>query len=143
MKKIILKNILKNIILAQVASDAGKRIYDISPFSPSSLKREVKTAERFGYKNKDKYIQNAIKIINTTPRCGINYWCVKTPDQNGYDSMLTYFDIKLNGKRFQVSFHSPYNWTNLTSYNKKGRLTRWTKELEGSRNACIELLKIF
>lgn len=139
----MVKNIIKNIILAQVASDAGKYVYTIKNYTPPILLKEVKAAEHFGYNRKEIYIQNAIKIINKTPRCGINYWCIKAPDQNGYDSIITYFDIKANGKRFQISFHSPYNRTLLSDMNKKGRKTRWEKRENGSRNACIELLKIF
>lgn len=110
----MIKVIIKNIILAQVASDAGKGIYELYKKTPPSLKKEVKTAEHFKYRRKDVYIQNAIKIINTTPRCGINYWCIKALDQNGYPSVITYFDIKVNEQRYQVSFHSPYNKTLLS-----------------------------
>lgn len=143
MKNIILKNIIKNIILAQIASDAGKGIYNKEFFSPSLIKKEVKTAWRLGYAVKDKYILNAIKIISTTPRCGINFWCVKAPDQNDYDSIITYFDIKTNEKRYQVSFHSPYNRTHIKALQKKGRPTRWTYQVKGSREACLELFNLF
>lgn len=136
-------NIIKNIILAQVASDAGKGIYIIRDYIPPILSKEVKTAEYFGYKRKDFYIQNAIKIINTTPRCGINYWCRYALDQNGYGCMLVYFDIKSNGKRHQISFHSPYNRTKLDKFYHMGRTTRWDKKINGSREAAIYFLKYF
>ena len=134
------KNIIKNIILAQIASDAGKGYYDVANTSFPIIGKEVRKAKHFGYEIKDKYIRNAIELINTTPRCRVNYWCVKAPDQNGYDSIIAYFDIK-GDKRYQISFHSPWDRTPLKGYLSHGRPTRWTKEVKGSIKACLELLK--
>ena len=88
------KDIIKNIILAQIASDAGKGYDNVAQASFPIIGKEVRKSMHFGYTIKDKYIQNAIELINATPRCSINYWCVKAPDQNGYDSIIAYFDIK-------------------------------------------------
>lgn len=132
-----IKSIIKNIILAQIASDSGKGIKTLPDFTGA---REA-IAE--GYNKKDYYIASAIVLINSTPRSGINYYVEEKPDQNGYPSLVIYFDIKLNGKRYQISFHSPKNRTTLYHFCSKGRKTRWTKEIEGSRKACEELSAFF
>lgn len=133
--------IIKNIILAQVASDGGKNINIIPSLQNIPFKREIKNAYKIGYSIKDEYILNAIKIINTTPQCGINYRCVRTSDQNGYDSIVCYFDIKFNEKRYQISFHSPYNRSKLKKFISKGRVTHWDKK--DCRNNAIALLSAF
>ena len=130
------KSIIKNIILAQIASDGGKNIKTLQNM------KGAKEASKKGYAVKDKYIKTAITLINTTPMSGINYYVEEKPDQNGYPSMVIYFDIKLNEKRYQISFHSPKNRTTLSHFCSKGRKTRWTKEINGSREACIELASI-
>lgn len=130
--------ILKNICLAQVASDGGKgknSCHDIKV-------RGNKYAFYKGYAEKDNYILKALALLTTSPRCGINFYIEKKPDQNGYASLIAYFDIKIKDERYQVSFHSPYNKSKLHSYVGKGRKTRWTKEVGGSREACIELSKL-
>ena len=132
----IQKNIIKYIILAQIASDGGKGIKTLQTF------KKAKEAFLKGYAVKDKYILTAIKIIDSTPRCGINYFVKEASDQNGYASLIIYFDLKINEKRYQISFHSPKNRTLLNQNKNKGRKTRWTGEVSGSRNACIELANL-
>lgn len=128
-----IRNIIHNIILAQIASDGGKNIETLQNI------KGAKEAFLKGYSVKDKYILAAINLINTTPRSGINYYIEEKPDQNGYLSLVIYFDIKLNEKKYQISFHSPKNRTSLYHFCSKGRKTRWTKEINGSRKACEDL----
>lgn len=132
----IQKNIIKNIILAQIASDSGKNIKTLTTF------KGAQEAQKKGYAIKDVYILTAIKLINATPRCGINYYVEEKPDQNGYPSLIIYFEIKLNEKRYQISFHSPKNRTILLQNKNKGRKTRWTGKVDESRQACLALAQI-
>ncbi len=133
----MIKKIIEKVILAQIASDAGKGIYDLVDTSSKVIGKEVKRAVRQGYDVKVKYILDAIKLVNATPKCGVNYYVINTPDQNGHDSDLVYFDIRLNGMRYQVSFHSPVG--SFAPYYNKGRKTHWDEK--SSRKACLAMLK--
>jgi hypothetical protein len=132
----IKRKIVRCICDAQAASDAGK-------FGPST-KHHCREAEYMGYENKPMYIIMAIHYIDSNPRMGINYYVVEIPDQNGHRSVLVYFDIKEGGTRYQVSFHTPYGKaSDLLPFIGKGRKTRWTKEIGGSRKACDELSRLY
>lgn len=133
MMKKVEKAIIRAIVMAQIASDAGKGIHEI--FLPGGdFPGETK------YRYKEFYQLRALKMIDAAPRCCINYWCDIAPDQNGFESVLVYFDIKVGGTRFQVSFHNPGNQAlGLWAYVHHGRKTRWTRELGGSRYACKKL----
>lgn len=130
----IKKKIIKNIIKAQYSSNAGKFIYD------KDVPRACREAVHERYDVKAQYIFNAIRLITTNPPCGINFYCEKTPDQNGYQSVIVYFETKVNGERLQVSFHTPYSKADLLyPYIGKGRKTRWNKQIGGSMKACMIL----
>lgn len=131
----IQKAIVRAIVMAQIASDSGKGIHEIHLTGgnyPGST----------GYRSKEFYELRALKMIDSAYRCGINYWCELAPDQNGYESIIVYFDIKVDDMRFQVSFHNPANnCIGLWGYVHHGRKTRWTRNLDGSRRACEELAR--
>ena len=132
----IKRKVVRCICDAQAASDAGK-------FGPST-KHHCREADYMAYKNKPMYILMAIHYIDSNPRMGINYYVVEIPDQNGHRSVLVYFDIKEGGTRYQVSFHTPYGKaSDLLPFIGKGRKTRWTKEIGGSRKACDELSRLY
>lgn len=132
------KLICINIVAAQIASDAGKGIYDID-FNHLNIK-SFKMAEKFAYDVKPGFILKAIEIINSNPQCGINYYVSADEDQNGYDSVIVYFDIKINDERFQVSFHTPLNKADdLIRLVGTGRKTRW-RRIVGSRESCQKLI---
>lgn len=131
--------IIRAIIMAQIASDAGKGEY-----GDGGRCRGDRLAKYRGYAAKPHYIAAAIKMINTTPRCGINYYCTTAPDQNGYPSVLVYFDIRWEGHRYQLSFHNPPQHSGLLrQYIGKGRPTRWNKWRGGSRADARTLIEIF
>lgn len=92
------RGIIYNIISAQIASDAGKGIYDIH-FNKIAAER--------GYNAKEHYIVDAVKGIDSIPYCGINYYLVKKDDQHNNPSIISYFTIKAGGNTYQVSFHTP------------------------------------
>ena len=69
---------------------------------------------------------------------------MKDADQNGYPSYISYFDFKINGKRYQVSFHTPKNLgKKLEKYVSTGRKTRWDRNPGGSVTACEKLIKYY
>ena len=59
--------IIRAIVMAQIASDSGKGQY-----GDGGSCRGDRIAKYRGYAAKPYYIAAAIKMINTTPRCGIN-----------------------------------------------------------------------
>ena len=131
--------VVEAICKAQIASDAGKGIYELTC-------KKDKYAANTAYLSKENYILQALGVLTKSKiknkYANINYWCEKTGDQNGRPSIIVYFDIKINDKRKQVSFHTPLNQAseNLLKYVSTGRKTRWNK-LIGSREVCRQLIK--
>lgn len=123
----ICREIARQVVLAQIASDAGKQTYELSVKGTAA-----KAARKFGYAVKDAHIQKAIDLINKNRLCGFIYWIEKAPDQNGYLSTVIYF--KYNGK--QVSFHS---FGTITPW--KGAKQRW--DHGSSRQNCQSLIEEF
>lgn len=132
--------IVKAICQAQIASDAGKYQHWLYLHNGAS-----RFAHRYGYAVKPSFIMKAIKLIETNRRGIVNYYVEKGDDQNGYMSILVYFDIRVDDRRYQVSFHTPYNKAPKELKDKigKGRKTRWAKETCGSARACLALVEYF
>lgn len=130
--------VIKAICKAQIASDAGKGVYELAC-------KKDKHAVNTAYLSKENYILQALGVLTKSKLTNINYWCEKTGDQNGYPSIIVYFDIKINNKRKQVSFHTPLNQASgaLLKYISTGRKTRWDKKIGGSRDACRQLIEEF
>lgn len=126
--------VFQAIVDAQRASDAGKDIYYL-PENWASLN---------GYSPKASRISYALHIIDTHPPMGIIYYSKFEKDQNGYNSIVVYFEWKDdNGRRQQVSFHNPLipQTEVLEKWVDKGRPTRWNKRIGGSRGACSSLIQ--
>lgn len=123
----IQKTIARNIILAQVASDGGKYIEDIMDIIPGA-----KYTWYQGYSLKDIHIEKAMKMIAANSG-KTGYYYTVTRDKN-INSYLIYFSFKLEGKRYQVSFHSFNNWQ---KYLSKTQPTYW--DHKSSRQAVISL----
>ena len=130
--------VIKAICKAQIASDAGKGIYKLTC-------KKDKNAVNTAYKSKENYILQALGVLTKSKITNINYWCEKTGDQNGYPSIIVYFDIKINNKRKQVSFHTPLKRASetLLKYVSTGRKTRWDKKIGDSRDVCRQLIEEF
>ena len=102
--------------MAQRASDAGKGIYEL----PTASK--TKYADRFRYTAKERYIVLALGILTSVKHSGWRFYVVRTPDQNGYASVITYFEYEDK----QISFHTPLNKAdNLIQYIGRGTYTEW------------------
>ena len=126
--------ILKSIIEAQIASDAGKEIYAAWPCRIRSYNRLI----RDGYKAKDRLINQAVKLINQFPKAGIEYYYEK--EESSFLSLI-YFSFSLNGKKKQVSFHSPNDPGLKIPASKDSYAVYWDGDLGGSRKACQEACK--
>lgn len=128
------KKIARLIIRAQDCSDAGKRI--------SSGNRE---AEYLAYNGKSEQIILALKSIFGAKRTIFSAYSTKEPDQNGYPSILTYFEFNVDGEEYQISFHTPYRealQSGLTRFVGKGKETKWNGVYGGSRNARDKLFEL-
>ena len=133
--------IAKAICQAQIASDAGKYIYEISPMK----NRADASATRYKYRVKEDFILSALRMIRSSRSSMFNYYCVQEADQNGYPSVVVYFDCKMPDGRCQVSFHTPLNKASdeLVKMCGSGRKTRWDKMIGGSRVACQAMIDYF
>lgn len=103
------------IIRAQCASDGGKCITELV-----SGKRSYRD-NCAGYGNKDVCIYNAINIIvagNTNFKFSVKHDGTIAP-------YVVYFETKLNGEKFQVSFHSFDS--RLSRFAKNSFRMKWDK----------------
>lgn len=135
------KEIAKAIVRAQMASDKGKGIPELYRKGSTRLSRGAK---KLGYDIKVDYIVTAIKLIRGNRQSVFHYYVEDCNDQNGYPSVLVYFDCRIpDGGRVQVSFHSPKNRADdLESYIGSGRPTHWRKSM-CSREACKRLMAYY
>lgn len=93
------KMIARAIICAQASSDAGKLIT-----SDLSDLKFTETAWNERYRVKVKFIIKALTMITHSRHSMFNYWCVEDEDQNGYESILVYFEFKIEGKDIRFPF---------------------------------------
>lgn len=129
--------IAKAIIAAQVSSDGGKDIATLE--CSTGLKRGP---YYMGYRLKDKFILRALKMITNTKN-GFSFYVEEKPDQNGYSSVITYFEYNYGGIKRQVSFHTPERKAGiLLQYSGKGRKTHWNGAHD-SRSNCELLAELF
>lgn len=135
----VAKSIARKVILAQDASDRGKGIESLGYNCSDRYPRDMK------YAAKNTYILAAIKEISTTRPCGWNFYVSPNRlDQNGHDSVITYFQFKLDGVRYEISFHTPADQAgNLKPFFNKGRKTHWNGKIGQSREDCQRLACLF
>lgn len=128
------KQIAKNIILAQIASDGGKGFETKTPLFLSSAYTKK------GYRAKDNRIMRAIEGINCNKNSGF-YYNVKLSHYSNYMKSycyIIYFNFKINGVKKQISFHSFS--CELSKYSSNKTVTRWIKKND-SRDCCLDLAK--
>ena len=129
--------VARAIVNAQAASDSGKGMDRLRYRKDTSVKNA-------GYRAKVACICSALKMLDGYKSTCFHYYVMEAGDQNGYLSILVYFDISLpNGERCQVSFHNPYGSSQkLIPYIGKGRVTRWRKSTP-SVESCEKLITAF
>jgi hypothetical protein len=132
------KNAALNIILAQVASDAGKGIVELYEALPKSMKHVASKALKSGYAAKDELLERACLIVARHKDPDIRFFV--SEDAKGIAKFIIYFDIRIDDKKWQASFHS---------FGKK-RWSKWLKSTvpsrghwdhKSSRNTCKELAR--
>ena len=93
------KKIAELIVRAQNASDGGKHLY------PLINSRRAYRDNCVGYRQKDKMILTAIKLIVANKgKCDFKFAVVDDVERVAY--YIVYFETKVNGEKVQVSFHS-------------------------------------
>lgn len=113
------REIAKAIVSAQICSDGGKDINTVA------TKNCFRGAHYMRYALKTTFILRAIKMIVHTKN-EFSFFAKEEPDQNGYSSVLVYFEFRCNGTKHQISFHSPRNKAaELLPFCGKGRKTHW------------------
>lgn len=123
--------VLKNIYLAQMASDGGKGIYELPPWD------ETKKKKRLGYDQKDEYILRAIDLIVRKKDTGFSFFVTRCKDINSY---LVYFEMTFGNELYQVSFHSYCD--NLEKYLKKNSKHYTVWDEKSSRDTCLFLKEV-
>lgn len=148
-QKDLAAKIVRTVLAAQVASNIGK----MSSEGLDLLTGRLKHQARNGYAAKPKLEIEAIRLINiytgiqrkagNETGLSINYFLMDTPDQNGYDSILVYFDFKYKSHRYQVSFHNPWSIDiarMMSSKINSGRCTHWDRGCSMESIAELALL---
>lgn len=131
------KQAIRRIVMAQVASDGGKGIVDLLDVMPERLMPSAQKAWGRGYAVKDKLLEQACAIVACHKDNDIHFFV--TEDEQGIAKFIVYFDVKIENKRWQVSFHSfSENWKKWTRSTAASR-GHWDKR--NSRETCVELLK--
>ena len=128
----IKRKIAKYIVLAQVASDGGKRISDLRYINPTIWEE--------GYDAKDDLILSAIKEIQHHKNSGCYFHIAEDCSLKGNPNVV-YFNYKINGKRYQISFHT-FSYDIWKMYGKnitKNCITHWDKK--SSRDNALTLYK--
>lgn len=133
------KNAVKNIILAQMASDGGKWLYPQFEV-PDTLKADAEKAFEAGYTAKDELLERACLIVARHHDKDIHFFV--TEDKEGVAKFIIYFDIKVNGKRWQASFHS-FGVKRWSKWVKSTVPSRGNWDHKSSRETCIQLSKLF
>ena len=121
--------IAKAIIMAQVASDGGKRIHEIAKYN--------KKVWRQGYAVKDSFIVKAINLIRkSVGKTDLNW---KYMVEDAGRSVIVYFQYKVGGTTHQISFHNfdlkVWAWCSSASKVRTQRTT-WDGNYGGSRQNC-------
>jgi hypothetical protein len=130
------KMIAKAIIAAQTASDSGKWL-DRQIMSGHNNR----APQNQGYSVKTAFIVRALSLIDGRKTDFRYYVTGMVPDQNGYASVLVYFQFRNDaGKKYQISFHTPQSeWKALHHWCGKGTPMRWDRKV--SFASCHELAK--
>ena len=132
------KQAARRIILAQVASDGGKGIVELLNVMPNNLMPSAQKAWNAGYDVKDKLLEQACKIVACHNTYDIRFFV--TEDKEGIAKYIVYFDVYIEGRKWQVSFHSFDNrWAKWTKSSIPSR-GHW--DHKSSRETCINMLKL-
>lgn len=110
------QKIINLIIKAVKSNEQAHSLY-------SCFEEEAEEKKAF-YEAKEKAYSLAIKMLDGAKHSAIHYYKCATNDQNGYPSVLIYFQWKEAGKLFQFSFHKPLHGKAPSS---KGHYIYWSE----------------
>lgn len=99
--------VVYRLAIAQIASDAGKGIFRhelIALVDPEDARRAI----RARYNLKDRLLVAQIGYLTRHHVAGVDYH-INSDDAHGCNGTIVYFNLRCEGKRYQVSFHSPHN----------------------------------
>lgn len=134
----IVRQIILLVANAQRHSDEGKVLRNSRNWYYEGDTQEViafsKNYGKYGYDGKTQAILAAIALIDKHPYMGVSYYV-----KDDGNSVILYFNLKLDGKRYQVSFHAFES--KLRKLAGKGSPCRWEKKMS-SRETCQELLRL-
>lgn len=102
----MLSAMLYRLAIIQIASDAGKGLIRNELIELVS-KKDSQLAISQGYKRKEESLKTLIGYLSRNKVDGISFHINSVSDHG--DMVIIYFNIRHGGKRYQVSFHSPYN----------------------------------
>ena len=141
------KEIILELVAAQASSDGGKDIY-------KELWETTGFIDDFeyGYPAKDYHIQRAITLIRKNKSNNVKFYynvkfdktyCSFYNSENTY-LYIVYFNIQIEGKRYQISFHTLHRINDVMNdfeIKSKSCSTRWNKKVN-SRDTALELLHL-
>ena len=121
--------VAKAILDAQIASDGGK--------NAEKTKHMNKYVWSKGYSMKDTNILKAINLIVSQKNSQFRF---KVVECEQFNSLLVYFEVKINGKRYQVSFHS-YGFGMFKKYLKHNEAVHLSWDGKSSRKSALFIFK--
>ena len=121
--------VAKAILDAQIASDGGKEA--------EKTKHMNKYVWSKGYSMKDINILKAINLIVSQKKSRFRF---KVVECEQFNSLLVYFEVKINGKRYQVSFHS-YGFNVFKKYLKHNEAVHLSWDEKSSRKSALFIFK--
>ena len=134
------KRIAFKIALCQIASDAGKGIYNSQLINKVGRAAAIK-AIRGKYAYKDQLIKELCFDIAHIRKTGFRFWWVpETSNLNRTrcNYAIVYFECKLGNKTLQVSFHNPGLTYKTWEPGSKDFKSQWDEK--SSREACCRIL---
>lgn len=134
------KDIALHIIKAQICSEAGKYKRDtynvIEQYNGYCYPLFVCTKKK--YHSKEYHIKKALDMICSRKRTGFYFSVQPKLTDGGRDSLIVYFNFKLDGIRNQISFHT-FDFKHLSRFTSPNSRTRWLQGAE--ENASVRLFK--
>ncbi len=122
-------DVIYRLALIQIASDAGKGIKRKELIALVS-KKDAQWARALGYKAKDQGLHALMGYLGRHHVEGVTYHVNSDPKRRWDGTLVTgslvYVNLHYEGKRYQVSFHMPYDLA-VRAMNDKTR-AHWIRE---------------
>lgn len=139
------KDIITAVVLAQIASDGGKKKHDLKNqlLALGWHKGKVKYAFDKGYVVKDQFIEMACKLIRKEKPKNISYYFGEDTfydcNNDEQTTAVIYFTFKIKGYLYQISFHSFHLETQVDKKEAKSFQVAWDRR--NSSHTCLAVVK--